>query len=151
MMCFFPLHMFLYFQRMLGVSRLASYWAAAGLPWHSPVTRATKAFPRISVGTLCSSKVRDYQYDSDIRIISLTWSESLSVQSCSFPHHVLMVHVCVLSSFTWAGWPKLLWVVTESKHLSKPPREWYPLIKDANNDTGYIEVFIYFYFLGLKI
>uniref|UniRef100_A0A8B9JS41 Disco-interacting protein 2 homolog Cb n=1 Tax=Astyanax mexicanus TaxID=7994 RepID=A0A8B9JS41_ASTMX len=37
------------------------------------------------------------------------------------------------------GWPKLLWVVTESKHLSKPPREWYPLIKDANNDTAYIE------------
>uniref|UniRef100_A0AAR2JHB6 DMAP1-binding domain-containing protein n=1 Tax=Pygocentrus nattereri TaxID=42514 RepID=A0AAR2JHB6_PYGNA len=38
------------------------------------------------------------------------------------------------------GWPKLLWVVTESKHLCKPPREWYPLIKDANNDTAYIEV-----------
>uniref|UniRef100_A0AAR2IUT3 DMAP1-binding domain-containing protein n=1 Tax=Pygocentrus nattereri TaxID=42514 RepID=A0AAR2IUT3_PYGNA len=37
------------------------------------------------------------------------------------------------------GWPKLLWVVTESKHLCKPPREWYPLIKDANNDTAYIE------------
>lgn len=42
------------------------------------------------------------------------------------------------------GWPKLLWVVTESKHLSKPPREWYPLIKDANNDTAYIEVLIVF-------
>ncbi|KAK1790654.1 hypothetical protein P4O66_014516, partial [Electrophorus voltai] len=38
------------------------------------------------------------------------------------------------------GWPKLLWVVTDSKHLSKSPREWYPLIKDANNDTAYIEV-----------
>uniref|UniRef100_A0A4W4FQM0 DMAP1-binding domain-containing protein n=1 Tax=Electrophorus electricus TaxID=8005 RepID=A0A4W4FQM0_ELEEL len=37
------------------------------------------------------------------------------------------------------GWPKLLWVVTDSKHLSKSPREWYPLIKDANNDTAYIE------------
>ncbi|XP_072566946.1 disco-interacting protein 2 homolog C-like isoform X5 [Paramormyrops kingsleyae] len=37
------------------------------------------------------------------------------------------------------GWPKLLWFVTESKHLSKPPRDWYPHIKDANNDTAYIE------------
>lgn len=43
--------------------------------------------------------------------------------------------VCVCS-----GWPKLLWVLTDSKHLSKPPREWFPLIKDANNDTAYIEV-----------
>ncbi|KAJ8268605.1 hypothetical protein COCON_G00137770 [Conger conger] len=32
------------------------------------------------------------------------------------------------------GWPKLLWFVTESKHLSKPPRDWFPHIKDANND-----------------
>lgn len=38
------------------------------------------------------------------------------------------------------GWPKLLWFVTESKHLSKPPRDWFPHIKDANNDTAYIEV-----------
>ncbi|XP_028826109.1 disco-interacting protein 2 homolog C isoform X13 [Denticeps clupeoides] len=37
------------------------------------------------------------------------------------------------------GWPKLLWFVTESKHLSKPPRDWFPHIKDANNDTAYIE------------
>ncbi|XP_028833612.1 disco-interacting protein 2 homolog C-like isoform X2 [Denticeps clupeoides] len=37
------------------------------------------------------------------------------------------------------GWPKLLWVVTESKHLCKPPRDWYPHIKDANNETAYIE------------
>uniref|UniRef100_A0A3B3DC29 Disco-interacting protein 2 homolog C-like n=1 Tax=Oryzias melastigma TaxID=30732 RepID=A0A3B3DC29_ORYME len=37
------------------------------------------------------------------------------------------------------GWPKLLWIVTESKHLSKPPRDWFPHIKDANNDTAYIE------------
>lgn len=39
-----------------------------------------------------------------------------------------------------SGWPKLLWFVTESKHLSKPPRDWFPHIKDANNDTAYIEV-----------
>ncbi|XP_051237064.1 disco-interacting protein 2 homolog C isoform X4 [Dicentrarchus labrax] len=37
------------------------------------------------------------------------------------------------------GWPKLLWFVTESKHLSKPPRDWFPHIKDANQDTAYIE------------
>ncbi|KAM7400071.1 hypothetical protein PAMA_004666 [Pampus argenteus] len=36
-------------------------------------------------------------------------------------------------------WPKLLWFVAESKHLSKPPRDWFPHIKDANQDTAYIE------------
>ena len=38
------------------------------------------------------------------------------------------------------GWPKVLWFVAESKHLSKPPRDWFPHIKDANQDTAYIEV-----------
>uniref|UniRef100_A0A8C6T2L1 Disco interacting protein 2 homolog C n=1 Tax=Neogobius melanostomus TaxID=47308 RepID=A0A8C6T2L1_9GOBI len=37
------------------------------------------------------------------------------------------------------GWPKVLWFVTESKHFSKPPRDWFPLIKDATQDTAYIE------------
>ncbi|XP_053738211.1 disco-interacting protein 2 homolog C isoform X3 [Synchiropus splendidus] len=37
------------------------------------------------------------------------------------------------------GWPKILWVVTESKHLSKPSRDWFPQIRDANHDTAYIE------------
>lgn len=44
------------------------------------------------------------------------------------------------------GWPKLLWFVTESKHLSKPPRDWFPHIKDANNDTAYIEVGTVYFF-----
>ena len=38
------------------------------------------------------------------------------------------------------GWPKVLWFLTESKHLCKPPRDWFPHIKDANQDTAYIEV-----------
>nr|XP_057943175.1 disco-interacting protein 2 homolog C isoform X6 [Doryrhamphus excisus] len=37
------------------------------------------------------------------------------------------------------GWPKLLWIVTDSKHLSKPPRDWFPDVKDANQETAYIE------------
>ncbi|XP_075338785.1 disco-interacting protein 2 homolog C isoform X3 [Odontesthes bonariensis] len=37
------------------------------------------------------------------------------------------------------GWPKVLWFVMESKHLSKPPRDWFPQIKEANQDTAYIE------------
>ncbi|XP_034040044.1 disco-interacting protein 2 homolog C isoform X1 [Thalassophryne amazonica] len=37
------------------------------------------------------------------------------------------------------GWPKLLWFITESKNLSKPPRDWFPHIRDANQDTAYIE------------
>lgn len=41
---------------------------------------------------------------------------------------------------SYPGWPKVLWVVTESKHLSKPPRDWFPHVKDANQDNAYIEV-----------
>ncbi|XP_013771209.1 disco-interacting protein 2 homolog C-like [Pundamilia nyererei] len=37
------------------------------------------------------------------------------------------------------GWPKVMWFVMESKHLSKPPRDWFPHIKEANQDTAYIE------------
>uniref|UniRef100_A0A8C6W0G2 Disco-interacting protein 2 homolog Ca n=1 Tax=Nothobranchius furzeri TaxID=105023 RepID=A0A8C6W0G2_NOTFU len=37
------------------------------------------------------------------------------------------------------GWPKVLWFVTESKHLSKQPRDWFPNIRDASQDTAYIE------------
>ena len=52
-------------------------------------------------------------------------------------YKLLPVSLCLTVA---AGWPKLLWFVTESKHLSKPPRDWFPHIKDANNDTAYIEV-----------
>lgn len=38
------------------------------------------------------------------------------------------------------GWPRVLWFVTESKHLCKPPRDWFPHVKDANHDPAYIEV-----------
>lgn len=58
---------------------------------------------------------------------------------------------CVICPTHPSGWPKLLWFVTESKHLSKPPRDWFPHIKDANNDTAYIEVktFLNFVFFPL--
>ncbi|CAB1349888.1 unnamed protein product [Coregonus sp. 'balchen'] len=50
------------------------------------------------------------------------------------------------------GWPKLLWFVTESKHLSKPPRDWFPHIKDANSDTAYIETKrVRWEFLGVTV
>ncbi|XP_061150426.1 disco-interacting protein 2 homolog C-like isoform X2 [Syngnathus typhle] len=37
------------------------------------------------------------------------------------------------------GWPKLLWMVTESNHLSKTPRDWLPRIRGPGADTAYIE------------
>ncbi|XP_077470527.1 disco-interacting protein 2 homolog C-like [Stigmatopora argus] len=37
------------------------------------------------------------------------------------------------------GWPKLVWMVSESNHLSKTPRDWFPHIKDAGQDTAYIQ------------
>lgn len=47
---------------------------------------------------------------------------------------------CLFCDPVCPGWPKVLWFVAESKHLSKPPRDWFPHIKDANQDTAYIEV-----------
>lgn len=39
-----------------------------------------------------------------------------------------------------AGWPRLLWFVTDGKHVVKPPKDWSPPIRDAGNETAYIEV-----------
>jgi hypothetical protein len=33
------------------------------------------------------------------------------------------------------GWPRLLWFVTDSKHVVKPPKDWYPPIQEASNYT----------------
>ena len=38
------------------------------------------------------------------------------------------------------GWPRLLWFVTDSKHVVKPPKDWYPPIQEASNYIAYIEV-----------
>ncbi|MGH0120699.1 UNVERIFIED_CONTAM: hypothetical protein FKN15_031628 [Acipenser sinensis] len=40
---------------------------------------------------------------------------------------------------TFKGWPRLLWFVTDGKHLAKPPKDWHPLVRDASNDIAYIE------------
>ncbi|XP_057191819.1 disco-interacting protein 2 homolog A [Triplophysa rosa] len=37
------------------------------------------------------------------------------------------------------GWPRLLWFVTDGKHVVKPPKEWHPPIRDVSNDIAYIE------------
>lgn len=68
----------------------------------------------------CSSKVRKITFPQ-----CQQWLASLGVN---------------LHMFVCSGWPKLLWVLSDSRNLSKPPREYFPLIKDANNDTAYIEV-----------
>lgn len=39
-----------------------------------------------------------------------------------------------------AGWPRLLWFVTDGKHVVKPPKDWHPPIREASNDIAYIEV-----------
>uniref|UniRef100_A0A8C9VEH9 Disco interacting A n=1 Tax=Scleropages formosus TaxID=113540 RepID=A0A8C9VEH9_SCLFO len=41
---------------------------------------------------------------------------------------------------TFKGWPRLLWFVTDGKHVVKPPKEWHPPLRDATNETAYIEV-----------
>ncbi|XP_066542370.1 disco-interacting protein 2 homolog A isoform X1 [Hoplias malabaricus] len=40
---------------------------------------------------------------------------------------------------TFKGWPRLLWFVTDGKHVVKPPKDWTPLIRDGSNETAYIE------------
>ncbi|KTF85644.1 hypothetical protein cypCar_00023284 [Cyprinus carpio] len=40
---------------------------------------------------------------------------------------------------TFKGWPRLLWFVTDGKHVAKPPRDWHPPIRDASNEIAYIE------------
>ncbi|XP_024863453.1 disco-interacting protein 2 homolog A isoform X9 [Kryptolebias marmoratus] len=40
---------------------------------------------------------------------------------------------------TFKGWPRLLWFVTDGKHVAKPPKDWYPSIREASNDIAYIE------------
>ncbi|KAG8559324.1 hypothetical protein GDO81_017305 [Engystomops pustulosus] len=40
---------------------------------------------------------------------------------------------------TFKGWPRLAWFVIDGKHLMKPPKDWYPHIRDASNDPAYIE------------
>uniref|UniRef100_A0A673NM59 Disco-interacting protein 2 homolog B-A-like n=1 Tax=Sinocyclocheilus rhinocerous TaxID=307959 RepID=A0A673NM59_9TELE len=37
------------------------------------------------------------------------------------------------------GWPRLKWVVTDTKYLTKPSKDWQPLLPTANTDTAYIE------------
>ncbi|CAL8265836.1 unnamed protein product [Lota lota] len=37
------------------------------------------------------------------------------------------------------GWPRLLWFVTDSKHVVKPPKDWYPPVQEASNNIAYIE------------
>uniref|UniRef100_A0A6Q2ZFW9 DMAP1-binding domain-containing protein n=1 Tax=Esox lucius TaxID=8010 RepID=A0A6Q2ZFW9_ESOLU len=37
------------------------------------------------------------------------------------------------------GWPRLKWVVTDSKYLTKPGKDWQPHIPTANTEPAYIE------------
>uniref|UniRef100_A0A667ZYE7 Disco-interacting protein 2 homolog Bb n=1 Tax=Myripristis murdjan TaxID=586833 RepID=A0A667ZYE7_9TELE len=46
------------------------------------------------------------------------------------------------------GWPRLKWVVTDSKYLTKPSKDWQPHIPTANTDPAYIEVTLFMYVLG---
>ncbi|XP_034079579.1 disco-interacting protein 2 homolog B-A isoform X3 [Gymnodraco acuticeps] len=39
----------------------------------------------------------------------------------------------------YKGWPRLKWVVTDTKYLTKPSKDWQPHIPTANTDPAYIE------------
>ncbi|KAJ3602518.1 hypothetical protein NHX12_030272 [Muraenolepis orangiensis] len=40
---------------------------------------------------------------------------------------------------SFKGWPRLKWVVTDSKYLTKPSKDWQPHIPTANTEPAYIE------------
>ncbi|XDV31205.1 hypothetical protein PO909_033951, partial [Leuciscus waleckii] len=40
---------------------------------------------------------------------------------------------------TFKGWPRLLWFVTDGKHVVKPPKDWHPPIREAGDEIAYIE------------
>ncbi|XP_014888938.1 disco-interacting protein 2 homolog A isoform X12 [Poecilia latipinna] len=40
---------------------------------------------------------------------------------------------------TFKGWPRLLWFVTDGKHVVKPPKDWHPPVREASIDIAYIE------------
>lgn len=54
---------------------------------------------------------------------------------------ILIIIFSILSFST--GWPRLKWVVTDSKYLTKPSKDWQPHIPTANTDPAYIEVTAY--------
>uniref|UniRef100_A0A3Q3GNC7 Disco-interacting protein 2 homolog B-A-like n=1 Tax=Kryptolebias marmoratus TaxID=37003 RepID=A0A3Q3GNC7_KRYMA len=37
------------------------------------------------------------------------------------------------------GWPRMKWVITDSKYLTKPSKDWQPHIPTANTEPAYIE------------
>uniref|UniRef100_UPI00358E3E04 disco-interacting protein 2 homolog C-like n=1 Tax=Myxine glutinosa TaxID=7769 RepID=UPI00358E3E04 len=37
------------------------------------------------------------------------------------------------------GWPPMTWFVTNSKHLSKPPKDWMVFPRESNGEPAYIE------------
>ena len=58
-----------------------------------------------------------------------------------FTHMCVYACVCAyLCVCVCAGWPRLLWFVTDGKHVVKPPKDWHPLIREASDDIAYIEV-----------
>ncbi|XP_037380727.1 disco-interacting protein 2 homolog A isoform X3 [Talpa occidentalis] len=40
---------------------------------------------------------------------------------------------------TFKGWPPLAWLVTDGKHLAKPPKDWHLLTPEAGPGVAYIE------------
>lgn len=48
----------------------------------------------------------------------------------------ILMHRLILA----LGWPRLKWVVTDSKYLSKSPKDWQPNISAAGTEPAYIEV-----------
>lgn len=55
---------------------------------------------------------------------------------CQLKYFSVFIVMCLFPP----GWPRMKWVVTDTKYLTKPSKDWQPHIPTANTDTAYIEV-----------
>lgn len=66
-----------------------------------------------------------------------TTGSAVFLQSLNPPvNKPILMHHLILA----LGWPRLKWVVTDSKYLSKSPKDWQPNISAAGTEPAYIEV-----------
>lgn len=112
---------------MQETNKLAFYWGAVGSAWHSPVKCALKGYQKHPVVKFFSSKV------STAPLLHCTCT--LENAELKMPKESLTER-----EFAFTGWPRLRWVVTDTKYLTKPSKDWQPHIPTANTDTAYIEV-----------
>lgn len=106
---------------------------------------ASKGSPRHQMERSSSSKVCQLKH-TQLTLVSVCSGASRAFRGIIYniEADVLKPTLLLLKTFLWScppGWPRMKWVVTDTKYLTKPSKDWQPHIPTANTDTAYIEVF----------